>query len=49
MQLPEVRESLIKGGAWPTPGGPEEFDAVMRSDVRKIQKIVKDAKLKLDS
>jgi tripartite-type tricarboxylate transporter receptor subunit TctC len=49
MQLPDVRESLIKGGAWPTPGGPEEFDAVMRSDVRKIQKIVKEAKLKLDS
>jgi tripartite-type tricarboxylate transporter receptor subunit TctC len=49
MQLPDVRESLIRGGAWPTPGGPEQFDAVMRADVRKIQKIVKDAKIKLDS
>jgi len=49
MQLPDVRESLIKGGIWPALLGPEEFDAVMRADVRKIQKIVKDAKLKLES
>src|SRR5258705_11619786 len=42
MQLPDVKESLIKGGAWPAPGGPEEFDAVMRADVRKIQKILKE-------
>jgi tripartite-type tricarboxylate transporter receptor subunit TctC len=49
MQIPEVRDALIKGGIYPAPGGPEDFDAVMRSDIRKIQKIVKEAKLKLDS
>jgi tripartite-type tricarboxylate transporter receptor subunit TctC len=49
MQLPDVKESLIKGGILPAPLGPEAFDAVMRADVRKIQKIVKEAKIKLDS
>ncbi|MEA3153095.1 MAG: hypothetical protein QOK44_684, partial [Betaproteobacteria bacterium] len=49
MQLPDVREALIKAGIYPAPAGPEEFDAIMRADVRKIQKIVKEAKLKLDS
>jgi tripartite-type tricarboxylate transporter receptor subunit TctC len=49
MQLPDVNESLIKGGIWPAPSGPEAFDATMRADVRKIQKIVKEAKVKLDS
>jgi tripartite-type tricarboxylate transporter receptor subunit TctC len=49
MQLPEVREALIKGGIYPAPGGPEEFDATIRDDVRKIQKIVREAKIKLES
>jgi hypothetical protein len=44
-----VKESLIKGGIDPAPIGPEAFDAVMRADVRKIQKIVKDAKVKLEN
>src|SRR5258706_11468787 len=49
MQLPDVRESLIKAGIYPAPAGPEEFDAIMRADVRKIQKIVREAKIRLDS
>jgi tripartite-type tricarboxylate transporter receptor subunit TctC len=49
MQLPDVKESLVKGGIDPAPIGPEAFDAVMRADVRKIQKIVKDAKVKLEN
>ncbi|MDB5865987.1 MAG: hypothetical protein JWO70_3793, partial [Betaproteobacteria bacterium] len=49
MQLPDVRETLLKAGMYPAPAGPEEFDAVMRADVRKIQKIVKDAKIKLEN
>lgn len=49
MQLPDVREILIKAGIYPAPAGPEEFDAIMRADVRKIQKIVKEAKIRLDS
>jgi tripartite-type tricarboxylate transporter receptor subunit TctC len=49
MQIPDVKESLIKGGISPAPAGPEEFDATMRGDVRKIQKIVKEAKIKLES
>ena len=49
MQLPEVKDTLIKAGIYPAPSGPEEFDAIMRADVLKIQKIVREAKLKLDS
>ncbi|MDB5808412.1 MAG: Tricarboxylate transport protein TctC [Betaproteobacteria bacterium] len=49
MQVPEVREALLKAGIYPAPAGPEEFDAIMRADVRKIQKIVKDAKIKLEN
>lgn len=49
MQLPELREALIKAGIYPAPAGPEEFDAIMRADVRKIQKIVREAKIKLES
>ena len=49
MQLPEVRDALLKAGILPAPAGPEEFDAIMRADVRKIQKIVREAKIKLDS
>jgi tripartite-type tricarboxylate transporter receptor subunit TctC len=49
MQLPEVKDTLIKAGIYPAPSGPEEFDAIMRADVLKIQKIVREAKIKLDS
>ena len=49
MQLPDVREALLKAGIYPAPAGPEEFDAIMRADIRKIQKIVKEAKIKLES
>jgi tripartite-type tricarboxylate transporter receptor subunit TctC len=49
MQLPDVREALLKAGIYPAPAGPEEFDAIMRADIRKIQKIVREAKIKLES
>jgi tripartite-type tricarboxylate transporter receptor subunit TctC len=49
MQIPEVKDALLRGGLVPAPLGPEGFDAVMRADVLKIQKIVKDAKIKLEN
>jgi tripartite-type tricarboxylate transporter receptor subunit TctC len=46
--LPEVRESLLKQGILPAPLGPAEFDAYIRAELQKIQRIVRDANIKLE-
>jgi len=48
LQIPEVRESLFKQGISATPMGPAEYDALIRAEIPKIQKIVRDAGIKLD-
>jgi tripartite-type tricarboxylate transporter receptor subunit TctC len=48
MQAPDVRENLIKASLYPAPSTPEQYDAVIRGEVRKIQKIVREAKVRLE-
>ena len=48
MELPEIQDSFIKQGMHPAPAGPSEFDAVIRADIQKIQKIVQETNLRID-
>jgi tripartite-type tricarboxylate transporter receptor subunit TctC len=48
LQIPEVKESLFKQGISATPMGPTEYDALIRAEIPKIQKIVRDAGIRLD-
>ena len=48
LQIPEVRESLFKQGISATPMGPAEYDAIIRAEIPKIQKIVREAGIRLD-
>ena len=48
LQIPEVRNSLFKQGISATPMGAAEYDALIRAEIPKIQKIVRDAGIKLD-
>lgn len=47
LQMPEVREKIINGGAIPVGGGSEEFAAFLRVDYPKWGRVVKDAGVKL--
>jgi tripartite-type tricarboxylate transporter receptor subunit TctC len=46
VELPDVKERLRALGADPAPTTPEGFDAYVREEVAKFQKIVKDAGIK---
>ena len=46
VELPDVKERLRALGADPAPTTPEEFDAYIKGEVAKFQKIVKDAGIK---
>ena len=48
LQQPEVVSGLLRDGYTLAPLGPSEFDAVVRAKTQQIQKIVKEAKIKLD-
>jgi tripartite-type tricarboxylate transporter receptor subunit TctC len=48
LQIPEVRESLFRQGISATPMGPAEYDAMIRAEIPKIQKIVRDAGIRLE-
>jgi tripartite-type tricarboxylate transporter receptor subunit TctC len=48
LKRPEVQDALKRQMAQAAPLGADEFDAVIGREVRKIQKIVKDAKLKIE-
>ena len=48
LNVPEVRESLFKQGIAAAPLGSAEFDALIRAEIPKIQKIVREAGIKLD-
>jgi len=48
LQIPEVRESLFKQGIAAAPLGPAEYDAMIRAEIPKIQKIVREAGIKLE-
>ena len=45
-ELPDFREEMRSLGAEPAPSSPEAFDALVRSEVAKFSKIVRDANIK---
>ena len=48
MQRPESREWLLKQGAEPNPGGPEQLSERIRSDLARMGKLLRDMNLKLN-
>jgi len=46
--LPEVRESYSRRGAEATSSTPEEFAALIRTELKKYAKVIKDAGIKID-
>jgi tripartite-type tricarboxylate transporter receptor subunit TctC len=43
LQMPDVREKLLAQGSIPAPNTPAEFDAIIKSDVERYGKILRDA------
>ncbi|MBI3372367.1 MAG: tripartite tricarboxylate transporter substrate binding protein [Betaproteobacteria bacterium] len=48
LQLPEVRDSLLKQGLVPSPGTPEEIAEQIRSDVDRWKKFIAETGIKAD-
>jgi tripartite-type tricarboxylate transporter receptor subunit TctC len=47
-ELPEVRDALAKQATKIASLGPADYDALMRAEILKIQRVVREAKIKLD-
>jgi tripartite-type tricarboxylate transporter receptor subunit TctC len=48
LRLPEVKDTLQKMGADPMPGSPEQFSALIKTDLVRYAKLIKDAKIRLE-
>ena len=48
IRTPDMRERLAQQGAEPVGNTPDEFAAVIKRDLAKWAKVVKDAGIKLD-
>jgi tripartite-type tricarboxylate transporter receptor subunit TctC len=48
LRTPDVRDTLQKMGADPLVGSPEQFAALIRADLVRYAKLIKDAKIKLE-
>ena len=48
LQLPDVREALLKQGLVPSTSTPEEISATIRTDVERWKKFIADAKITAD-
>ncbi len=48
LNQPEVKKRLLEAGAEALPGTPEQFGQVLRSEIAKWEKVVKDANVKAD-
>ncbi len=48
LKLPEVRETLSKQGAEPVGGTPEDYAALIRKDIAKWAKVVKESGARID-
>jgi len=40
LNLPDIRERMLTQGATPMPTAPEDFDAFIRSEVKRFAKIL---------
>ena len=47
-ELPEVKDTLAKQATRIAFLGPADYDAVMRAEIAKIQRIAREAKIRLD-
>jgi len=48
LNVPQVREQLLKSGAEPAPGSPEELAKLIESEAAKWAKVIKALGLKLE-
>lgn len=48
LNLPDVEKQLVALGAEPSPVAPEAFDALIREEIQKFSKIIKDANIKVE-
>lgn len=48
LALPDVRELLAREGATPKPGTPEQFAVLIRSELTRWGKLIKDAKIQIE-
>ena len=48
VQLPEVKDGMLRDGFIVNPLGPAEFEAFLRAKLQQIQRIVQDANIKVD-
>ena len=48
LQLPEVKDGMLRDGFVVSPMGPAEYEMFMRDKIQQIQKIAKAANIKLD-
>jgi tripartite-type tricarboxylate transporter receptor subunit TctC len=48
LRLPEVKDTLQRMGADPMPGSPEQFSALIKTDLVRYAKLIKDAKIRLE-
>jgi tripartite-type tricarboxylate transporter receptor subunit TctC len=48
LNQPDVRESLFRQGIAASPMGPAEYDALIRKEIPRIQRIVREAGIRLD-
>ena len=48
IQTQEIKDRFASGGLEPAPGTPDEFTAVLKRDVERWAKVVKQANIKLD-
>jgi tripartite-type tricarboxylate transporter receptor subunit TctC len=45
LQMPAVREKLSSQGAEPAYAGPKEFAAIIKSDIDRFAKVIKEANI----
>ena len=48
LALPDVRDALTRQGLVPTPGGPDELAALLKRELDRWGKVVREAKIKAD-
>ena len=48
LRTPEVRDTLLKMGADPLVGSEEQFAALIKADLVRYAKLIKDAKIRLE-